>query len=812
MKKASKKSKGRSLKISQVKRANHIKTKLMKRGKLKGKVNKNHRADITRKTVKNPPRPEPVVEELSDDDMKDMVEEGDVDFHRDAAAAKSYSLLKRIRFNKTSSENGSRKKRSKGPGDGSDDEEVEEKYEEMRQDTHEDEAPQRDLLPIKTKEGIVRRTTTEMVKNLKPEIAVARIENGGPVEDENEEEEEFEEISESKIDLSQPLSAARLLALRHEQLSKFRLRIGCLASGVLEDPTSKIGNLKHLLAFLREPQPTEVAVTVPRLAAFSLLEVFKDLLPEYQIKNVAEPGIKLKKDTLRLQTEENLLLSSYKQYLTHLEKLIEPIVKRRGQTAKKVEQETRLAVVAVQCMSQLLVARPYFNFSANIVRLLVPLLDHKMLEVSNLAADAISQVMKDDKKGELSFEILRRINALVKARSHNVKPQCLKVLLALRIKDINLDKERELETKHKKLNRKERFLSSSKRDRKRAKRWDELNKELLETKAEENRQTKNKFFTEVTKLVFTIFFRVLKSAPTSALLTATLEGLAKFAHCINVEMYHDLLAVLERLLKDEDGQISTKHKLLCVQTVFAILSGHGEFLVIDPTSFYTQLFKCLFKIFLGNKQEDLKVALQVLTNSVMKKRHHLSQQRLFAFTKRLATVALQQQHNGTLGCLQIVKSILEFSRSLDILLEPDNSVGQGVYMPLVEDPEYCNAGAASLYELLILKDHYHPIVRDYAQHILKRPHIEQESGDIVSGVLPQRIEKLSAMELFDQYDPSDVQFNPAITAPFHFKPKQRVFFVPSNIRNVKMRHIIGDLMEDEEIEEGESQNVDFYHL
>jgi nucleolar complex protein 3 len=61
----------------------------------------------------------------------------------------------------------------------------------------------------------------------------------------------------------------------------------------------------------------------------------------------------------------------------------------------------------------------------------------------------------------------------------------------------------------------------------RAKRWDELNNELMETKADENKQTKQKFFTEVTKLVFTIFFRVLKSAPTSKLLTATLEGLAK---------------------------------------------------------------------------------------------------------------------------------------------------------------------------------------------------------------------------------------------------------------------------------------------
>jgi len=56
----------------------------------------------------------------------------------------------------------------------------------------------------------------------------------------------------------------------------------------------QLGNLKFLLSFLTDKQPIEVAVTVPRLAAVSLLEVFKDLLPEYQIKNVEDVGVKRK--------------------------------------------------------------------------------------------------------------------------------------------------------------------------------------------------------------------------------------------------------------------------------------------------------------------------------------------------------------------------------------------------------------------------------------------------------------------------------------------------------------------------------------
>jgi CBF/Mak21 family len=48
-----------------------------------------------------------------------------------------------------------------------------------------------------------------------------------------------------------------------------------------------------------------------------------------------------------------------------------------------------------------------------------------------------------------------------------------------------------------------------------------------------------------------------------------------------------------------------------------------------------------------------------MNDAVLKKRKNLSQQRLFAFTKRLCTIATIQQHHGALGCLQLVKSMLD---------------------------------------------------------------------------------------------------------------------------------------------------------
>lgn len=56
---------------------------------------------------------------------------------------------------------------------------------------------------------------------------------------------------------------------------------------------------------------------------------------------------------------------------------------------------------------------------------------------------------------------------------------------------------------------------------------DKLEKEMLETKAEENVKSHMNNLTEITKLVFLIYFRILKTAPRSKLLTVCLEGLAK---------------------------------------------------------------------------------------------------------------------------------------------------------------------------------------------------------------------------------------------------------------------------------------------
>lgn len=110
-------------------------------------------------------------------------------------------------------------------------------------------------------------------------------------EDSDDNEEEF--IFEDNTTPTEPLSTAELLVARNEKLQKIKIEIGSLSAGLLESPEERVSNLKSLVDIMNQYIP-EVHITIKKLAAVSLLEVFKDLLPSYQIKPNINDGVKRK--------------------------------------------------------------------------------------------------------------------------------------------------------------------------------------------------------------------------------------------------------------------------------------------------------------------------------------------------------------------------------------------------------------------------------------------------------------------------------------------------------------------------------------
>ncbi|KPJ15524.1 Nucleolar complex protein 3-like [Papilio machaon] len=126
----------------------------------------------------------------------------------------------------------------------------------------------------------------------------------------------------------------------------------------------------------------------------------------------------------------------------------------------------------------------------------------------------------------------------------------------------------------------------------------EVEKELLETEARENSEARKKQLTEVTKTVFHIYFRILKTAPKSQLLEAVLNGLAKFSHVINVEYYSELVSLLARLCADEE--LSARARLQCARAALAVLAAAGDALNFDPAHFHADVYANAIHVHAGN--------------------------------------------------------------------------------------------------------------------------------------------------------------------------------------------------------------------
>lgn len=158
----------------------------------------------------------------------------------------------------------------------------------------------------------------------------------------------------------------------------------------------------------------------------------------------------------------------------------------------------------------------------------------------------------------------------------------------------------------------------------------------------------------------------------------------RFTHCINLEYYQDIVNVLDHLLENEP--LNIREQLYCIKTVFIILTGQGDALNVDPLFFYTHLYRVMLQIdagsyficflnvvilnfikieffrFIGKTYESCDTLLSTLEAILIHKNKKITTQRMLSFTKRIATLALQLLHNGSLGALCIIKSSVQVSK------------------------------------------------------------------------------------------------------------------------------------------------------
>ncbi|XP_075072534.1 nucleolar complex protein 3 homolog [Mixophyes fleayi] len=627
------------------------------------------------------------------------------------------------------------------------------------------------LLPIKDKRGIIPQSMEKPV---------------APTEEQDMEEEM--DVEDTGVVPEEPLcvlSTEELIQHRTAKLEEKKVHIAALASAILADPENSIRKLKELRAMLME-QDSTVAVTVRKLVLISLMEIFKDIAPSFKIRPLTdeEKNSRVKKETQRVREFEEGLVSQYKFYLENLEQSIKDWKQMKSKKSEVVSLKAYkgLAEVSVMCLCELMVSLSHFNFHNNIIVLVVPLVNDQCKKIAEMSTEAVKKLFRQDKLGQASLAAVKVISGLVKSRNYNVRTEVLNILLHLRIKEVDVKRDVEdIAPKQKLMSYKDKRKNLSRMQRKWKKAEEKLERELLETEASESKEKKLKLHMEILNIVFLTYFRILKRVQKSELLPAVLEGLAKFAHLINVEFFDDLLVVLHKLI--DSGDLSYRESLHCVQTAFNILSGQGDVLNIDPLKFYTHLYKTLYGLNAGSTNDDTLIALQCLELMLTKRRKQVSPQRALAFIKRLSTLALHVLPNSCIGILSTNRGLLQTFPKTDILLD-NESQGSGLYLPELDEPEYCNAQNTALWELHSLQRHYHPVVRIFATHLCVGAPSEG------SAALRASLSRRSPVELFSDYSINGMTFNPPVSEIVpKIKGKGRMYALSEDLQEITEKHL-----------------------
>ncbi|CAN7989308.1 unnamed protein product [Ixodes hexagonus] len=557
------------------------------------------------------------------------------------------------------------------------------------------------LLPVKTGHGVVRKS--QVLDDQQDEA-----EAGFQLDDsEADSDDSAGALPAAVPEIRQPpRTAAQQLSYQYGKLQELKQRMGTLASGIVEDPQERVTHLKELLAFLRADGGSGLGLSTEhllrRLAALTLLEVFKDVVPGYAITGpTTAENVRLKKDTRALQSFEEALLRYYGQYVTCLRKMLARYERRDKRCpVEGVRQRlaAQLAHVAGRCVCGLLLAHPHFNLREQLVSLVVHCLGSEDEELSRTACHSLKQLYRQDRLGQATLEAVRKTRALLRARGLQVHPRVLEPFLELKLKEEppsqgapNLKKVRE------------RLRKLSRREHKHHKRLQKLEAQLRETEAQESEVQRDRLQGQILQQLLWTYAHVLKQVlqrpVIKPLLGPVLRGLSRFAHLVNLDFLEDLLGALSALL----DQLGPREVPLCLQAAFALLSGQGRALNVDPQRFYLALFGCMLSTV------DARAILFCWRPMVADRCRSLSAGRIRALLKRLATLCLTQT-GGALALSLALGALLRSEPRLQVLL--DSTEDQGPFRPELPDPDH--AGSAPLWELHLLRRHCQPSLASWA--------------------------------------------------------------------------------------------------
>merc|ERR1712100_954547 len=260
--------------------------------------------------------------------------------------------------------------------------------------------------------------------------------------------------------------------------------IASLASTIIEDPQK---NCKILIddEVLLKPsaEVSHLFTKIRQLAILSMVAVLKDITPGYRVRGDNDDirNQPLKKSVRAVRMFEYAVLQSYNRFLDFVE----------HQVGQK-----RLVKVCVNGLCGLLGGNYVFNTRERLLKIVIPFMNVEEPDIYKVCVNSIEKLFESDELGEASQEAVRFIMQYIKTKSYNVRPEMVDTLLKLKftqdlsaslkgglsgIKQLSKKEYSKLSGNKKKLHRKEK----------------ELEKDLMESTAEENKKLMTHYQAEI---------------------------------------------------------------------------------------------------------------------------------------------------------------------------------------------------------------------------------------------------------------------------------------------------------------------------
>lgn len=672
-----------------------------------------------------------------------------------------------------------------GEADNDDEEELdyEQRPRKFQVADHDDEV---ERLPVKMQSGEVVRVVGKRTKSKEEPEPESETESESESENDQDEEEQ-QQVEQSHDEVADESTVPQHTI--QKAIFELQEQIADLAESLNEDPETNIGNLRQL----RELYKKQKFLRPKQIAVLAMVPVFKSLIPGYRIRPLTEleQKEKVSKDVKSLRAFEQGLLANYHLYITLLQELA-----KKGRGSSATYMASTLADTAVTAAAELIESVPHFNYRTELVTILVTRVvvstnkPYELLpEAFKRVVQAMCNVFAADEEGQVSFEFVKLLSKAAKAKKYKLHECLVTSLLHLRLlgeltSQADLERIQKMkyikpETKIKKKDR----VHLSKTQRKARKEQKAINLELMKAEHAVSAEERERIQAETLKLVFVLYFNILKersqnnTSNSKTLIGATLEGLAKFSHLVNADLFGDLLEVVRELVLErqkrhvvdtetstetfEIRESHTREALLCVITAFALLLGQdnapamlriSDSMNLDLSFFINHLYSSLYALALNpdiefsHKTLRLDDPLELESNSlalyssarrnkvnistememlirafefVLFRQRNVGPVRAKAFAKRIAVMSLQLPEKSCLAALRVLDKMIQRYAGVKSMFSSEDKVLNGVYNYATDDLEQSNADTAMIWETALLSRHYSPMVVKASQHLAR---------------------------------------------------------------------------------------------